>query len=53
MNGMPVNAKIEERISKKTGEKYFCIVVKVSNEIEKLVFLSKAELSLLKLTMGK
>ena len=53
MNGMPVQAKLEERTSKKTGDKYFCIVVKVSSDIEKLVFLSRAELSLLKLTLGK
>ncbi len=44
---MKVQATIEERTSKK-GSKYSCIVIKLTDNYEKVVFLDKAELELIK-----
>lgn len=44
---------LEERTSKKTGNKYECIVIKLSEKNEKLVFLDEAQLELLKMTLSK
>ena len=49
---MNVPAKLEQRTSK-AGSQYFCIVVNITDTVEKLVFLDKAELELIKLTHGK
>lgn len=48
---MNIPAKLEERVSK-NGNPYFCIVVKITEEVEKLVFLDKAEIELIRLTYG-
>lgn len=40
---------LEERTSKK-GNSYQCIIVKLTDKLEKLVFLTDAELELLKLS---
>lgn len=48
---MNIPAKLEERVSK-NGNPYFCIVVKITDEVEKLVFLDKAEIELIRLTYG-
>ena len=46
---MNIPAKLEERVSK-NGNPYICIVVKITDEVEKLVFLDKAEIELIRLT---
>lgn len=43
---MEVKATLEERISK-SGNPYKCIVIKLSENTEKVVFLEPAELELL------
>lgn len=48
---MNIPAKLEERVSK-NGNPYFCIVIKITDEVEKLVFLDKAEIELIRLTYG-
>lgn len=40
---------LEERTSKK-GSNYQCIVIKLTDKLEKLVFLTDAEIELLKLS---
>lgn len=50
---MNVTGKIEERLSEKTGKKYYVLVVKVTETYEKTVFLDKAEVELLKITHSK
>lgn len=47
---MEVIGTIEERISKK-GTKYQVLVIKLTDNYEKLVFLTNAELELLKATI--
>ena len=46
---MNLNAKLEKRKSKKTGNDYYCIVVKIAEDYEKIIFLEKAEVKLLEL----
>lgn len=46
---MNVKAVLVDRTSKK-GNKYTCIEVYITNNIKKLIFLSDAELELLKLS---
>lgn len=46
---MEIKAKLEERISK-DGKPYFCIVVNITDNVEKIVFLDKAEIELIRLT---
>lgn len=48
-----VEATLETRISQTTGKTYTAIVIKISDNYEKLVFLTKSELELLKLTQNK
>lgn len=48
MIGKQVIGVIEERTSKKTGNKYTCVVFKLSNTYEKIVLLKNLELELLK-----
>lgn len=47
---MKVNASLETRHSEKSGNDYQVIVVKLTPTYEKLVFLDKAEIELLKTT---
>jgi len=49
---MNIPAKLEERTSK-VGKPYTCIVVKITDTVEKIIFLDAAELELIKLTYGK
>lgn len=49
MIGQEVIGRIEERTSQKSGNKYYCIVIKITDTCEKVVFLDPAELELLKL----
>lgn len=47
--GHKFNATLETRISKK-GKPYVCLVIKLTDTIEKLVFLDNTEMELLRLT---
>lgn len=49
---MNIKAELVEKVSKK-GNKYIAIEVSITDKIKKLVFLSDAELELLKLTANK
>ena len=49
---MEVIATLEERTSKKSGNKYYCVVIKLTDNLEKTVFLDQAELELCKLYYG-
>lgn len=46
---MDVKATLVERVSKKSGNTYTAISIKLTDKIEKLVFLNQAEMELLKL----
>lgn len=46
---MNINAKLEEKTSKE-GKKYFVVVLKLTDTYEKLVFLERPELELIKIT---
>lgn len=50
MNG--IACKLEERTSK-AGNPYRCLVIKLTPTYEKIVFLTPAELELLKATLSK
>ena len=52
MNVQKIDATLETRKSK-AGNDYQVVVVKITDKIEKLVFLSDAELELLKLSNSK
>lgn len=49
---MDLKATLETRVSKK-GNNYEVLVIKISDNLEKLVFLEPAELELLKLNDSK
>ena len=49
---IPLNARLEQRVSAKTGKSFWCVVVQLTQETEKLVFPEPAELELIKLTYG-
>lgn len=50
---MNIQAKLEERISEKSGKPYICLVIKLTPTYEKLVFLDKAEIELIKTQANK
>lgn len=52
MNVQKIDATLETRKSK-AGNDYQVVVIKITDKIEKLVFLSDAELELLKLSNSK
>lgn len=45
-----LRCSLETRTSKKKGSEYQCVVIKLTENYEKIVFLESAELELLKLT---
>lgn len=49
MDAIAVRATLETRVSKKTGKTYQCIVIKLTDTYEKVVFLDTAEIELIKL----
>lgn len=49
---MPVDCKLVERTSKE-GNKYVCLVIQLTPNYEKLVFLTQAEKELIVVTKGK
>lgn len=50
---MEIRASLETRHSSKSGNNYDVVVIKLSDSSEKLVFLSPAELELLKIYNSK
>lgn len=47
---MPIKANIVTKVSKKTGEPYQCVEIQLTDTLKKIVFLTRAELELLKIT---
>lgn len=50
MDAIEVRATLETRVSKKSGKTYQCIVIKLTDTYEKIVFLDNAEVELIKLS---
>lgn len=48
MDAIEVSATLETRLSKKTGKPYQCLVIKLTDTYEKVVFLDNAEVELIK-----
>lgn len=46
---MQVNAVLEERVSK-NGNPYYCVVIKITDKVDKTVLLDRAEAELIRLT---
>lgn len=49
MDTLEVRATLETRVSKKNGKTYQCLVIKLTDTYEKVVFLDTAEIELIKL----
>lgn len=49
MDTLEVRATLETRVSKKNGKTYQCLVIKLTDTYEKVVFLDTAEIELVKL----
>lgn len=49
MDSIEVRATLETRVSKKSGKPYQCIVIKLTDTYEKIVFLDNAEVELIKM----
>lgn len=49
MEAIEVRATLETRVSKKSGKTYQCIVIKLTDTYEKIVFLDNAEVELIKM----
>jgi hypothetical protein len=49
MDAIEVRATLETRLSKKTGKTYQCLVIKLTDSFEKVVFLDTAEIELIKM----
>lgn len=49
MEAIEVRATLETRVSKKSGKTYQCIVIKLTDTYEKIVFLDIAEVELIKM----
>lgn len=49
MEAIEVRATLETRVSKKSGKTYQCIVIKLTDTYEKIVFLDSAEVELIKM----
>lgn len=49
MDAIEVRATLETRVSKKSGKTYQCIVIKLTDTYEKIVFLDNAEVELIKI----
>ena len=46
---MPLECKLLEKVSPKTNEKYYCIEVYLSKDYKRIIFVTKAELEIIKL----
>lgn len=49
MEAIEVRATLETRVSKKSGKTYQCLVIKLTDSYEKVVFLDNAEIELIKM----
>ena len=47
MDAIEVRATLETRVSKKSGKTYQCIVIKLTDTYQKIVFLDSAEVELI------
>lgn len=52
MDDIILDCELQKRESKK-GNEYYCVVIHLTSELEKVVFLEKAEAELIKLTYDK
>lgn len=50
MDAKKLIATLETRISSKSGKEYQCVVIKLTDSLDKVVFLEPAEIELLKLS---
>ena len=50
---MKFEATLEERVAKKSGKTYKCVVVKLTDNLEKIIFLNNAEVELITLKYSK
>lgn len=48
MEAIEVKATLETRLSKRTGKPYLCILIKLTDTYDKVVFLDNAESELIK-----
>ena len=49
---MKLDAHLEERTSKKSGKTYKCVVIKLTEKLEKVIFLDDTEVELINLVYG-
>lgn len=49
MDAIELRATLETRVSKKTGRVYQCLVIKLTDTYEKVIFLDSAEIELIKM----
>ncbi len=47
-----MNCELVEKVSKKTGKKYYCLEIEIIPNYKKYVFLDSAELALVLMTTG-
>ncbi len=52
MDDIILDCVLEKRESKK-GNEYYCVVINLTDNVQKVVFLEKAEAELIKLTYDK
>lgn len=46
---MQLNCRVEERVSEKTGKKYYILIVDITDTYKKIIFLTRPEIELIKL----
>lgn len=46
---MKIDANLVEKVSTKSGNKYICVEIALTDKVKKIVFLTDAEVELLKL----
>lgn len=52
-NRLQVPCYLEQRKSNKSGKLYYCLVVTIAKDVEKVVFLDNAEVALISLLYNK
>ena len=43
-------ARLEQRVAKESGRPYFCVIVKLNDNVEKMIFLSDSEAEVVRLS---
>lgn len=46
---MKLDCRVEERVSQKTGKKYYILIVNITDTYQKVIFLTRPEIELIKL----